>query len=283
MISVLAHNPFMIGSNWGLVALRIAEGVEPASVDADDALNYYLGMAFNDTKKADEYWNKIPESSPFYPFILIVRAENVKSAGDLKKMVEKYPSFAPAVAKYVLIEIADSDFETAMNTVNHSLKQDKLSKHTQAYLLKLRAHLNYLQGEYYAAEDDINAASKMSPKDKGLIADKARIWAKMGVNLDEMYDLLIRLIKDAPGESDYWDALGCIMTARGEGREAAQIFERITRIDGSVSSYWEHAGDAFAADGQVQRAKNAYEKALELKSDGQINIREVRKKSNYLK
>jgi tetratricopeptide (TPR) repeat protein len=279
LTSVIAHNPFMVGTGWGLVALRTAESA--VGGEADDSLNYYLGMNFQGQGKGEYFWAKIPENSAFHPFVMVQQSQSPR---DLEKLVKKYPSFVPAAVRWALMTIADGDLNRAWAIADTSLDASAdASKATIAYLLKLRAHINYLTGELFAAENDLNEASNLSPKDKGLIADKARIWAKMGENLDIAYDLMLTLIKNNPGTSDYWDAIGVVMTAKGDAYEASRIFDRVTRIEPDVSSYAEHAGDAYAADGQIKRAKESYRRAIELKGDGQINAREVRKKMNRLK
>ncbi|MDR0449340.1 MAG: hypothetical protein LBG89_02675 [Rickettsiales bacterium] len=280
LTSVVAHNPFMIGTGWGLVALRTAEIVSGGI--ADDALNYYLGMNFWGQGKAAHFFDRIPEGSAFMPFVMVQTGGQSPRA--LEKLVKKYPSFVPAVAKLALMKAADGDMKRARNITDRSLDAAAdASPATTAYLLKLRAHINYLAGELFEAENDLNEASNLSPKDQGLVADKIRVWAAQGRNLDQAYDLAVALIRNNPGTSDYWDAIGAVLTARGEAAEAVKIFERVLRVEPDVSGYAEHAGDALAADGQINRAKEAYRRALELKSDGQINAREVRKKLNRLK
>ncbi|MDR0319783.1 MAG: tetratricopeptide repeat protein [Rickettsiales bacterium] len=279
LVSVVAHNPFMVGTGWGLVALRTAEAV--ALGEADDALNYYLGMNFAGTGHGDFFFDRISEASPFRPFVM---AQGGASARVLEKLVKKYPSFTPAVGRLALLRIADGDLRGALKTIDRALDHAKdASPSTTVYLLKIRAHINLLAGELFEAENDLNEASLLMPKDHGLIADKARVWAAQGRALDQAYDLMVSLIKENPGVSDYWDAIGVVLNARGEGAEAAKIFERVQRIEPDVSSYAEHAGDAYSAIGEVRRAKDAYRRALDLKADGQINAREVRKKMNRLK
>ncbi|MCL2629665.1 MAG: tetratricopeptide repeat protein [Alphaproteobacteria bacterium] len=280
LTSIVAQHPFMLGTGWGLVALRTAEN--SASGNADDALNYYLGVNFSEQGRGKYFFNKIPDSSPFKPFVMIHLSDS--SIKSMEKVVRKFPSFVPATARLALMKAADNDLRGALAAADRALDNAvDASPATTAYLLKLRAHVNFLSGELHAALNDINEASILAPKDRGLMADKVRIWSAMGTNLDEAYALAGALIRSNPLASDYWDAMGVVLTARGEIEEALRILERVQRAEPDVSSYAENFGDALAADGQIKRAKEAYRRAISLASDGQINARAVRKKMNKLK
>lgn len=281
-VSLVAQNPFVIGTGWGLIVLRTA-GALPDAGD-DDALNYYLGMNFPDMKVRMKFFDKISDASPFKPFVLITMAQQARGKKDLAKLVKKYPSFAPASARLAMMYAGEGDLSDAIDVADNALDAaTNASPKTTAYLLKLRAHLYMLNGDLFQAETDLNEASALDPKNAGLIADKVRLWAKMDRNLEAAYDLASMLIRTNSGDADYWDAIAVVLTAQGEAVEAARIYDRVLRVATDVSSYAEHAGDAYANDGQIIRATAAYKRAIELREDGQINAREVRKKLNSLK
>ncbi|MDR2685354.1 MAG: hypothetical protein LBB23_01110 [Rickettsiales bacterium] len=282
LVSVVSHNPMLTGTAWGMLILRTADGADVGG--NDDALNYYLGLSFRDASTREKFFAKIPESSPFFPFVMVRRSDDAKGIRELEKLVKKYPAFAPAAARLSLLHIADGDFKRALRVADNAIGAlSDATNITTAYLLKLRAHINYLSGEFAAAETDLGKAIGLSPDDSGLVADIIRVYAAMGKNADQAYDLAMDLIKTAPSESDNWDAMATILMTRGEWTEAVRIYQRVRRVDPGNSGYAARAGDALAGAGQINLAKDAYKAALELKGDGHINAREVRRKMNRLR
>ena len=270
LLQNISHTPALSYSSAALVLLRLAQ----AANEKSDALNYYLGMFFynSDSPKYKEYFEKIGIESPFYPFILLKKAEKAgnfdKMRAGLNAVLKKNPVFMPALNKLVAINLQKDRGNDALRVINKALGQPELSDKTQAYLLRLRARSHLQQGNLKRAEDDILKAGDLTPQNPDVLLDTAKIWAAKKENLDQAYFYAASVIKGSPSDINGWDTLAMIVWEKEGAEEAAEILERVGRVAVDNSALFQHLGDVRAKLGNRRGAIDAYERALQLSDDG---------------
>ncbi|MCL1902253.1 MAG: tetratricopeptide repeat protein [Alphaproteobacteria bacterium] len=290
LIQAVSHSPILAYSNMSLLLLRMAEIAGGEALSNDDALNYYLGAFFYNSgsdDKADEFFKRIGPDSLYQPFVLL---KNAEKAGNFRQMrrqlmaaIDKNPLFMPAVLKLVDKNLQKGRENDAIRVVNRALGAPGLTEMGRAFLLSLRARIYRQMGNFERADADITHAGDLSPRDIGILSEQARIWAESGKNLDEAYQITLAILKSFPSDLFAWDTLGLIVWQKEGVDDALIIFEKVSRAAGTNSSLFKNLGDAYAELNDTKKAREAYERALELSDDGQISESELRRKIRRLR
>jgi tetratricopeptide (TPR) repeat protein len=196
--------------------------------------------------------------------------------------VKQNPLFVPAITKLVAKNMQKGREDDAIKILNRSLKNTDLPQSGRAYMLKTRSHIYYMTGKLDKAQEDIRAAADIIT-DSGVLATQARIWAAEGRELDTAYEYAIALVRKFPMEIDSWDVLGLVVQAKEGDQAALEIWEKVGRVAEEHSAMFEHIGDANARMGNKKRALDAYNRAIDLSSDGLVMVPVIEKKIRKLK
>jgi tetratricopeptide (TPR) repeat protein len=283
IIQTVSHSQAFGATDLALVLLRMA-----AAARESDALDYYTGMYFygagGDYAK---YFDRIGRDSPFHSFVLLKYAESAgnyrEETRQLERVLRARPLFVPAATRLIAKYIQNDSRGRALSVANRALRRDELTGTGRAFFLRTRARINRVFGRLDAAQEDLDSAATIIPKDAGVLTEQALIWAAKGQNLDAAYAYGIALVKKYPADVELWDTLGQVVMAK-EGAEAAlEIYEKVGRVADSCSSLFEHMGDALATLGEFQLAAESYERALLLSDDGLIIAPQVSKKLKTVK
>ncbi len=105
------------------------------------------------------------------------------------------------------------------------------------------------------------------------------LWADRGENLDEALSLIRRAVALDPENGSYVDSLGWVRFRLKEYTEARGLLERAARLMPKDSAVQEHLGDLYKTTGDVERAREAYRRALALESE---NADQVKRKLGEL-
>ena len=112
---------------------------------------------------------------------------------------------------------------------------------------------------------------------------QAKIWAAQNREIETAYEYAMKLVTKNPTDVFAWDALGRVVYAR-EGVDAAlEIVQGVGDIANNCSSLFESLGDLYSEIGDVDSARNAYERAIDLSSDGMVVVPNIEKKIRKLK
>ena len=285
LVQTVSHSATMAGSDLSLLFLRMAENIASGN---KDVINYYLGLYFyiNDGNYR-EYFDRVPKSSIYYPFVLQKYAEK---AGDFKtkrkeleSAIKQNPLFIPGIVKLVSLHVQNDQERDALYVLSNALKRPNVSDLGRAFFLKSRAQVHLVFGNIEAAQQDIDEASLISPNDAGILSEQARIWAASGENLDEAYAYSLALVKTFPAEVEVWDTLGRVVLAKDGPDTALTIYEKVGRVAETCSSLFENLGDIYKELGEVDGARDAYKKAISLSEDGMTVEKVLEKKLKALK
>lgn len=284
LVQNVSHTQIMMYSDLALLLLRFSQIVGPSYSENNDTINYYLGQYFyNNVGDYSKHFAKISKDSPYYLFGLL---RSVDKSGDFEKLItamDENPLFVPGANRLIAHYVANGDRRSAMRVVNRALDHKDITTEGRGYFLKSRANINYLFGDFDAAQSDIRAASVLLPIDGEILAVQTKIWARQNRELDNAYDYAMGLVRQNPTDVSAWDVLGRVV-ARREGDVAAlELIERVGEVANTCSSLFDQLGDLYAGQGDVERAKDAYLRAIDLADDGLVVIPVLEKKIRNLK
>lgn len=283
IVQTISHTQILIFTDLSLMMLRFAEIItDDYNIDM---INYYLGQYYfynsGDYKSA---FNKISKTNPLYLFGQMKIAEK---AGDFKKIQNiayNNPVFISAVNSVIKNDIKNGNKRSAIHLLNRALNYKGLHEMGRAYFLKQRANVYLMFNRPDDAQKDLKAAAEL---DDRLLPDvmllQARIWTQQNRNLADAYNYVMSLIKTNTSDVIAWDALGVIVEKR-EGVDAAlEVLERVGEVAATASSLFEHLGDLHIKKGNIEKAKKAYQRAIDLSDDGLVVVPVVKKKLRKLK
>ncbi len=285
MVQNVSHTQVLMYSDLAILFLRMAQISAPEfTTGAGDTINYYIGQFFhNNHGKYDTFFNRVSTNSPFYLFASLRRAEDTGDIDTLRRAVDKYPLFVPGTNRLISHYISSGNRRAALRVIDRALDIDALGSIGRAYFFKCRAQVNYIFGDYAAAQSDIHTASKILPVDGEILALQAKIWAAEGREIENAYEYAMRLVTVNPTDINAWDTLGRVVAVR-EGVDAAlDMLGRVGEIASTCSALFAQLGDLYVSVGDIDAARASYTRAIELSDDGLVIIPELKQKLRRLK
>jgi predicted RNA polymerase sigma factor len=91
------------------------------------------------------------------------------------------------------------------------------------------------------------------------------------------------LVTKDPSDIMAWDTLGVVIAVREGDIAALDILERVGEVSQTYSPLYLHLGDIYVSVGDLDKAKKAYMRAIELSDDGLIVVPEIERKIRKLK
>ena len=151
----------------------------------------------------------------------------------------------------------------------------------------LSAALRFQLGEAYErsrrydeAAGEFQSVIELQPDNSHALNYLGYMWADNGENLEEALELIRRAVDLDPNNGAFVDSLGWALFRLGEFEQARRHLERANRLVPRDSTILEHLGDVYVALGDAQRARDAYEQALALNDEE--NVESVRRKLSEL-
>ena len=151
----------------------------------------------------------------------------------------------------------------------------------------LRAGLFFQLGEAYErtrrydeAADQFQAVLEIQPENSTAMNYLGYMWADNGENLEQALELVRRAVALDPDNGAYVDSLGWALFRLGEFEEARRHLEQANQLAPEDSTILEHLGDVYVALGDTGRAREAYEHALAINDEE--NVEAVRRKLGEL-
>ena len=284
MIQNVSHSQFIIYTDLSVLLLRYAQIVGDDAPVFRDAINYFIGQfIFNTTGDYTKQFDKISKHSPYYLFGQMRIAEYENSVSGYKNILAHDALFIPALNKLVNIYVRDGDKKNALRVIKRALGNKNLGDSGRAYLLKRSAYVNFLFGDLDSAQSELHDAADVLDVDIEVIALQSQIWAAQNREIEDAYQYAMAMIKKNPADVVAWDVVGQVVLVR-EGYDAAmEIYERVGGTANTCSSLFEHLGDLYVQGDKKELAVRAYERAIELSSDGRVIVPNIEKKLRKLK
>jgi tetratricopeptide (TPR) repeat protein len=271
-------------SDLAMLFLRFAQITAPDFSKNNDALNYYIGQFYyNNIGDWTAQFDKISEQSPFFLFAQLRKAEKSKDMRTLDKIMKNHPLFVPAANTLIGHYIKTDDRRAALRVVNRALRDKNINDSGRAFFLKSRAQIQFAFGNLNSAQRDLSEAADIAFPDAEILSLQAKIWALQNREIEEAYDYAMSLVKQNPSDVMAWDTLACVIQAR-EGVDAAlEVLERVGEVSATCSSLFEQLGDLYSETEQIDKARDAYLRAIELSDDGLVVVPFIERKIRNLK
>jgi Flp pilus assembly protein TadD len=133
-----------------------------------------------------------------------------------------------------------------------------------------RGICNDQNGDWKAAEPDLQAALSLSPNQPYVLNYLGYTWALRGENLNKAQAMLQQAAGLDPNEGAIIDSLGYVNLRQGDTQAAVKLLTKATEMDPDDAEVNAHLGDAFYAAGLKLQADYQWRRALALKPDPKL-------------
>jgi tetratricopeptide (TPR) repeat protein len=133
-----------------------------------------------------------------------------------------------------------------------------------------RAICNDENGNWQAAEPDLQAALTLSPNQPYVLNYLGYTWALRGENLPQAAAMLKQAAGLAPNEGAIVDSLGFVNLKEGDTQMAVKLLTQAVEMDPDDAEVNAHLGDAFYAEGLRLQADYQWQRALALRPDAKL-------------
>lgn len=133
-----------------------------------------------------------------------------------------------------------------------------------------RAICNDQNGDWKAAEPDLQTALSLSPNQPYVLNYLAYTWALRGENLTKAQSMLQQAAGLDPNEGAIIDSLGYVNLRQGYTQAAVKLLTQAVEMDPDDAEVNAHLGDAFFAAGLKLQADYQWQRALALKPDPKL-------------
>ncbi|MFH1338984.1 MAG: tetratricopeptide repeat protein [Candidatus Omnitrophota bacterium] len=171
------------------------------------------------------------------------------------------------------------------------LRQEKLSdaQKTYEFIVDLapsdpeaRFYLGTIyeeRGERPKAIEEFKAALKLNPEYPDALNSLGYLYAEESINLEEAEQLIKKALEYESNNGAYIDSLGWVYFNQGRYQEAVRELERAVQFFPD-SLIYEHLGDAYLKQGNSAKARESWQKSLELGSKENQRVKEKLEKYN---
>ena len=135
------------------------------------------------------------------------------------------------------------------------------------------------QGKRYEAIKEFKAALKFKPEYPDALNSLGYLYAEEGINLGEAEEMIKKALTYQPDNGAYIDSLGWVYFKQGKYDESIQMLEQAIQFLSDPVIY-EHLGDAYLKQGNIIKARENWQKSLELDVEGNLQAKEKLEKYN---
>ncbi len=284
IMQTVSHTKAMMYSDLGLLLLRFVHITAPKLAATNNALDYYLGLFFhNNIGDYKKHFLKVKKDSPFYPFAMFKIADKNNNIEILEDLLKEHPLFIPAINKTVALHIKTGNKHAALRIVNRALKDENLTEEGRAFILKSKANIYFVFGDFKKSQESLHAAAEQLLMDSDIMLLQAKLWAAQNRELDNAYDYAMSLVTKNPSDILAWDALGRVVAVREDNIAALDLLERVGEVSTTCSALFEQLGDLYCTINEKDKAISAYEHAIDLSDDGMVIVPNIERKIRKLK
>lgn len=180
-------------------------------------------------------------------------------AGLPKIIILNDPLSADEHARLGRIYESQGKDDLALAQYKAGIKKDKRNVLLWRYL----AELSYRQGDFKTAENALEKAAKLQPKDGDLYNNLAWVYIKQDRKLEKAEGLARKALVLTPEKRPYYlDTLGVVLLRQGRIDEAVRALEEaVISIpkgqSGFLAEVYSHLADAYRAAGDEAKARDA--------------------------
>lgn len=123
-------------------------------------------------------------------------------------------------------------------------------------------------GDHAAAEATLREILRESPDNPIALNNLGYFLLERDIRFDEALKLIQKAVDTDPTNPSYLDSLGWAYYKLGKYAEAEKNLKAALRYDSMSATIHEHLGDVYLKQGKADLSRTAWQKALELASDG---------------
>ena len=121
------------------------------------------------------------------------------------------------------------------------------------------------QGRRYEAIEEFKQALKFNPEYADALNSLGYLYAEESINLEEAEEMIKKALIYEPNNGAYIDSLGWVHFKQGKYEQAIQELEQAVGVLSDPVIY-EHLGDAYQKQGSLIKARENWQKSLEIDS-----------------
>jgi tetratricopeptide (TPR) repeat protein len=239
----------------------------------DDQSRFYLAAcmeALEHRDEAEKLYKQIDKRSPAYvdAQLRLSGMEFIaKNSGAAEKRVKAIiSSFSNSADAYMLLSsiyFSQQKYRKLLTETEAALSLPNLPSR----LLFNRAIAHEHFKEYEEVESSLKRLLAMEPQNSEGLNFLGYTYAEQKINLDEAEALIRRALNEKPDDGYYLDSLAWVYYQRGEYDKAIETqVKAISQISDDPVMH-EHMGDMLWKKGDRPKARDSWQKALELKHD----------------
>ncbi|HHL71263.1 MAG TPA: tetratricopeptide repeat protein, partial [Bacteroidetes bacterium] len=240
----------------------------------DDWRSYYnLGQFFyrkGDLPGSITYLRKAADLNGNIPLLWLLLGENYFRLDSLDQAVETLKKAHRMVpddrnANYLLGLVLSSmgNSRDAAPYFEKTLRIDS----TDVNAMSLLASIYSDMGNYELSDSLYERALQLKPDNPVIQNNYSYSLAVRGVQLERALELVNAALEKDPENGAFLDTKGWILYKLGRQQEAEQLILHSLRIRDTSAEVWEHLGDIYQAMGKADKAREAWQKALELDAE----------------
>jgi tetratricopeptide (TPR) repeat protein len=272
---------YLQGSNHKLATEQLE------AIIRDDPTNpqayYFLGrfaLEANKPEEAAENFSKMillsPDFEPAY-YLLAMAQLDTNKPGDavatLEKARKKFPS---NFALEFWMAMALSRQKNYTEALKHYTTAEVIAKATDPKQLDERFYFELgatceRKGDYAEAEKYFEKCLQLAPDFAEALNYLGYMWAEHGTKLERARELIEKAVKAEPKNAAYLDSLAWVLFKLNQPKEAlSYALQAVELCQPPDATVLDHAGDIYAGLKQMDKAREAWRKALSIEPNEEI-------------
>ena len=231
-----------------------------------------LGMLYDnldDLSRANEFYNRIPESSPMWLLSNLQVAINLDELGEYAASRDLFDTLLTASGDSLpLLTLVNLNAHHNRFSDSIPLLENYISTFDSGSLdwrLLYRLGIAYERTDSWSqAERYFRDALDLNPESSELLNYLGYSWIDMGINLHEGLDMIERAVNLSPQDGFIVDSLGWAYYRLGRFEDAVSELERALMLEPSDPTISDHLGDAYWRVGRSLEARYKWRNALSL-------------------
>lgn len=245
----------------------------------DDANRFYLASSLEAMKKGDEaeaLYRQIKPASRAYVDAQLrlagieLGAEKLDAAKKrVRAVLKEHPDAANAYALLSGIYLIRKEYRKLLDETEAALRLPSIPP--RLFFNRAIAFETFKQ--YSDVEDMLKKMLRIEPGNAEALNFLGYTYAEQGIKLDEAEELIKRALAERPDDGYFLDSLAWVHYKRGDYAEAIRVQLRAVGQTPDDPVINEHLGDMYWKNGEQDKAREQWQKALELKHDKPDEIR----------
>lgn len=241
----------------------------------DYELHFYLGLVFASQKKFDLAEIQLQKTLALKDnysdawrhlcYIQLKQKNWEKAEEYAEQFKNKAPESADAWRLYGYVLNVRKRFKPAIAALIKAVSFDQTDAGTWFELGSAYER----SGEYSSAADAFRRVLNLRPNDAAAANYLGYMWADLDTNLDSAKTLIEIALQKEPDNGAYLDSYAWVLYRLGKIDSAQVYIIKAMEQLGNDPVIWDHLGDIRAKRGDIDGAREAYQKSVELGTDPQ--------------